>query len=89
MYDNISFMPRYSERAKKGLRRQINAQIRFLKGIVASKEKELKKAKRYARYKLPGYKIQIKRIENGITIAKRDLRNAQARKRKLQKEGKI
>ena len=80
---------RYSERAKRGTRNQINAHIKMIKSIVASKQLELKKAQRYAKYRLPGYKKMTDIMKSGIAKAKKDLAMFEARKRKLAKEGKI
>lgn len=52
-------MSKHSERAKKGTRAQINAQISFIQTNLTIKKKELSKAMQYKKYKLPGFDTQI------------------------------
>jgi len=82
-------MSKHSDRAKKGTRTQINAQIRFIQTNLTIKKKELSKAMQYKKYKLPGFDIQIARIKQGITKVEKDLKVFQRRKEKLADEGLI
>jgi D-mannonate dehydratase len=82
-------MSKHSDRAKKGTRTQINAQIRFIQTNLTIKKKELSKAMQYKKYKLPGFDTQIARIKQGITKAEKDLKMFQRRKEKLADEGLI
>ena len=76
-------MSQHSNRAKKGTRTQINAQIRFIQTNLTLKKKELSKAMQYKKYKLPGFETQITRIKQGIIKAEKDLKTFQKRKEKL------
>ena len=82
-------MKKHSERAKKGTREQINAQIRFLQTNLTLKQKELSKAIEYKKYKLPGFETQISRIKQGIAKTEKDLETFQKRKAKMESEGLI
>jgi len=82
-------MSKHSDRAKKGTRTQINAQIRFIQTNLTIKKKELSKAMQYKKYKLPGFDTQITRIKQVITKAEKDLKVFQKRKEKLVDEGLI
>ena len=82
-------MSKHSDRAKKGTRTQINAQIRFIQTNLTIKKKELSKAMQYKKYKLPGFDTQIARIKQGIAKAEKDLKMFQRRKEKLADEGLI
>ncbi|MCA9811662.1 MAG: hypothetical protein KC483_02235 [Nitrosarchaeum sp.] len=82
-------MKKHSERAKKGTREQINAQIRFLQTNLTLKQKELSKAMEYKKYKLPGFETQISRIKQGIAKTEKDLETFQKRKEKMESEGLI
>ena len=82
-------MKKHSERAKKGTREQINAQIRFLQTNLTLKQKELSKAMEYKKYKLPGFETQISRIKQGIAKTEKDLETFQKRKAKMESEGLI
>ena len=82
-------MSKHSDRAKAGIRRQINAQISFCQTNLTIKKKELVKAMQYKKYKLPGFQTQIARMRQGIANAEKDLKIFQARKEKLAKEGLI
>lgn len=82
-------MNQHSERAKKGTRKQINAQIRFFQTNLTLKKKELSKAMQYKKYRLPGFEAQISRIKQGIAKTEKDLKVFQKRKEKLVKEGLI
>jgi len=79
-------MSKHSDRAKKGTRRQINAQIRFIQTNLTIKKKELPKAMQYKKYKLPGFDTQIARLKQGIVKAEKDLIVFQKRKMKLADE---
>jgi len=82
-------MKKHSERAKKGTREQINAQIRFLQTNLTLKQKELSKAMEYKKYKLPGFETQVSRIKQGIAKTEKDLETFQKRKEKMESEGLI
>lgn len=82
-------MGKHSDRAKRGTRTQINAQIRFVQTNLTIKKKELSKAMQYKKYKLPGFDTQITRIKQGISKAEKDLETFQKRKEKLAAEGLI
>jgi len=82
-------MSKHSDRAKKGTRVQINAQIRFVQTNLTLKKKELSKAMQYKKYKLPGFDTQITRMKQGISKAEKDLKVFQKRKEKLAAEGRI
>ena len=79
-------MSKHSDRAKKGTRDQINAQIRFFQTNLTLKKKELSKAMQYKKYNLPGFETQIQRIKQGIAKAEKDLETSQKRKEKLEKD---
>lgn len=82
-------MSKHSDRAKKGTRTQINAQIHFIQTNLTIKKKELSKAMQYKKYKLPGFDAQIARITQGIVKTEKDLKIFQARKEKMAEEGLI
>ena len=82
-------MSKHSDRAKKGTRTQINAQIRFIQTNLTLKKKELSKAMQYKKYKLPGFDTQIKRMKQGISKAEKDLEMFKKRKEKLSSDGLI
>jgi len=82
-------MSKHSDRAKKGTRTQINAQISFIQTNLTIKKKELSKAMQYKKYKLPGFHTQIARMKQGITKAEKGLIVFQKRKEKLADEGLI
>ena len=82
-------MSKHSDRAKKGTRTQINAQIRFIQTNLTIKKKELSKAMQYKKYKLPGFDTQIARIKQGITKAEKDLKMFKRRKERQAEEGLI
>ena len=80
---------RRSDRAKKGTRSQINAQIRFFQTNLTLKRKELKKAMQYKKYNLPGFAAEISKIKQGIVKTEKDLQKFINQKEKLAKEGLI
>lgn len=82
-------MSRYSDRAKRNMRRQINAQIRLLVGLARDKYREWQRAKRYRKYRLPGQKQMERVMWNGYKKACVDLGTIVKRKQKLSKAGKI
>ena len=82
-------MVKHSDRAKKGTRTQINAQIRFLQTNLTLKKKELAKAMQYKKYNLPGFASQISKIKQGITKTEKDLQKFIKRKEQLAKDGLI
>ena len=79
-------MSKHSDRAKKGTRDQINAQIRFLESNLVLKNKELAKAMEFEKYNLPGFKTQISRIKQGISKTEKDLEIFKNRKAKLEED---
>ena len=82
-------MVKHSDRAKKGTRSQINAQIRFFQTNLTLKKKELKKAMQYKKYNLPGFASEISKIKQGIVKTEKDLQKFINQKEKLAKEGLI
>jgi len=82
-------MIRHSNRAKKGTRAQINAQIRFFQTNLTLKKKELNKAMQYKKYNLPGFVSEISKIKQGIFKTEKDLQKFIKQKEKLAKEGLI
>ena len=71
------------------MRKQINAQLRLLRGLVADKAREYYRVISYRKYKLPGQKSMEKATKNGWLKAVKDLKMIRARKAKLEKLGKI
>ncbi len=82
-------MSKYSERAKRNMRKQINAQVRLLKSIVTNKTNELAKIKRYRKYHLPGQAKMERAGMIGLAQAKKDLKTITNRKAILEQTGKI
>ena len=82
-------MVKYSERARTNMTSQLKAQLKFLEQDLKNEEQSLKKAKTFAKYKLPGIKQMILRHEAGVRQTKRDLKQIKNRVRKYYKEGKI
>ena len=82
-------MSRYSDRAKRNMRRQINAQIRLMRGIVIDKYHEWQRVVRYRKYHLPGQAFMERATRQGWKKAWIDLGMLKRRKAKLNKEGKI
>ena len=87
--DDSKGMSKHSDRAKKGTRTQINAQIRFFQTNLTLKKKELKKAMQYKKYNLPGFASEISKIKKGIAKTEKDLQKFINQKEKLAKDGLI
>ena len=82
-------MTRHSERAKRNMRKQMNAQLRLLRGIMSDKAREYYRVLGYRKYKLPGQKRMEKATKNGWLKAVKDWKALRKRKEKLHREGKI
>lgn len=79
----------HSARAVRNTTYQVKTQLQFLRGNLANKRVELKKAQKFLKYNLPGTKSMIAQHERGIKKVEEDIRNMKIRIDKMYRQGKI
>ena len=78
---------KHSDRARRGLTTALRAQLKQAESVVASRRAELKKARTYLKYNLPGTKSAIRNCTNGVRTTLRQLTSVKNRIRKRQRLG--
>jgi len=84
-------MPKHSERAKEGTRKQLDLQIKFIKENIASLEKEQKKIESYKGKGLNEAFITkaLKGVEKNLVTRRKQLADYEEKRKEYEKDGLI